>query len=196
MLSSIHPLGERTRNNRWGMTALYYLTGSLLGGVAIGAASGGVGWLGLQWWTPTPLTTAMTIFVIVGAALFADLIGLRLPTIHRQVNEDWLALYRSWVYGGGFGFQLGLGIVTIVITAATYAMVALAVLSASPLDGAIIGGTFGLARGLPILSVGRIDSGATLRRYHRRMQAFAPRADWVVRFALVVAGVGVMGRAL
>lgn len=196
MLSSIHPLGERSRNNKWSLTVAYYLIGSLIGGVTIGTLAGASGWLGLQWWTRTPASSAAVIAVVLITALVWDVSGFKIPTIHRQVNEDWLGTYRSWVYGGGFGFQLGLGVVTIVTTTATYAMVALAALAATPVSGAIIGGVFGLVRALPILTVGRIGSGEALRTYHRRMQSLAPRADWLVRFAVVAAGVSTIGGLL
>lgn len=193
MLSSIHPLGERTRNNRWGVTAGYYLVGGLMGGLMLGTMAGAIGWLGLAWWEPIPTGQAAAIAAILAFALMWDLSGFTIPTIQRQVNEDWLSMYRSWVYGGGFGFQLGLGVVTIVTTTAVYAMIALAILSANPLSGAVIGGAFGLVRGLPILTVGRVVSGETLRTYHRRMQSYAPRADWLVRFAVLATGLMVIG---
>lgn len=195
MLSSIHPLGERTRNNRWGVTAVYYLVGGLMGGLVLGAVAGSIGWLGLAWWEPTPTSEVAAVATILAIALGWDLAGMKIPTIRRQVNEDWLAMYRSWVYGGGFGFQLGLGVVTIVTTSAVYATIALAILSAHPLSGALIGGTFGLVRGLPILTVGRVVSGETLRLYHRRMQSYAARADWLVRLAVITTGlIVVVGR--
>ncbi len=196
MLSSIHPLGERTRNNRWSRTVGYYLVGGLFGGLVMGSTAGAIGWLGLAWWTPTRTAQTAVMAAILAVALAWELSGLKIPTIHRQVNEDWLSMYRSWVYGGGFGFQLGLGAVTIVTTTAVYATVALAILSANPIHGAVIGGTFGLVRSLPILTVGRVVSGETLRTYHRRMQSYAPRADWLVRLTVVAAGLVVIGGAL
>ena len=57
---------------------------------------------------------------LIGVALDLGWAGLRLPTVRRQVNEDWLHRYRGGVYGFGFGFQLGLGVATIVTTAAVY----------------------------------------------------------------------------
>ena len=36
-----------------------------------------------------------------------DVGGFRLPSHTRQVNEAWLDEYRGWVYGGGFGWQIG-----------------------------------------------------------------------------------------
>ena len=42
------------------------------------------------------------------------------PGPRRQVNERWLDEYRGWVYGLGFGAQLGLGVTTVITSAATY----------------------------------------------------------------------------
>ena len=196
MLSSIHPLGERTRSNRWARTASYYMIGGMLGGATTGLISGSIGWLGLQWWTPTPTSTAGAVLAILVVLVGWDVFRLNVPTNQRQVNEDWLTMYRSWVYGGGFGYQLGLGVVTIIATPATYATLALAVLSASPGTGAIIGATFGLLRAMPILTVRRVVSGEALRLYHRRMQALAPRSTWLVRFAALTGSAVVLGFAL
>jgi len=43
MLASIHPLGERARRSRWGVTVTAYLLGSVAGGAGAGAALGAVG---------------------------------------------------------------------------------------------------------------------------------------------------------
>ena len=44
--------------------------------------------------------------------------GFGPPFLCRQVNEAWLSKYRPWVYGGGFGWQIGAGVTTYVMTAA------------------------------------------------------------------------------
>ena len=61
--------------------------------------------------------------------------------------------YRSWVYGLGFGVQLGLGVVTIVTTSAIYAMLLAAALSGSAAAGALIGGVFGFVRAAVVFAV-------------------------------------------
>jgi sulfite exporter TauE/SafE len=99
--------------------------------------------------------------------------GLRLPTVRRQVDEDWLARYRGWVYGVGFGFQLGLGAVTIVTTAGVYLAWALALLSGSAGRGAVVGVAFGLARAIPVFGLASVQRPDQLRRAHRRMQRWA-----------------------
>ncbi len=55
MLSSITPLGERTRNNRWSTTVGWYIAGSTLGGLTFGVA-GALGTVGARaiWWPAEP----------------------------------------------------------------------------------------------------------------------------------------------
>src|SRR4249919_1505358 len=88
---------------------------------------------------------------VAGAAALGALLersGRAIPSWHRQVNEDWLTQYRGWVYGLGFGVQLGLGVVTIVTTAAVYLTWVAAFVSGSAAIGAAVGAAFGLARAL------------------------------------------------
>ncbi|MEZ5142868.1 MAG: sulfite exporter TauE/SafE family protein [Acidimicrobiales bacterium] len=197
MLASITPLGERGRDNRWGVTAAWYVAGSVLGGATSGAAFGAVGALvriGLE--AVGVSSTARTVGALlvlavlcaVGLAFDLHLLGLELPTNHRQVNERWLDTYRSWVYGGGFGFQLGLGLVTIVTVSATYLTFAAAFLSGSVLGGLVIGVTFGLARALPLLWARHADDFGAIRDLHRRSAAW----EGPVRTALL----GCQGLAL
>src|SRR5687767_11947458 len=155
MLTSISPLGERARGNRWGLTATACVIGSVLGGAAVGTLLGAVGDLLLR---PLPLIAAA---VCVLAAI-ADLAGL-LPRGSRQVDEDWLVRYRGWVYGFAFGAQLGVGVVTIVTSAATYAVLALCLLSGSVTTGLAIGATFGLVRALPLLRLRTAHTPDALR---------------------------------
>ena len=175
MLASIHPLGERARDRRWSVTVSAYLVGSTLGATLLGAALGGLG-------AVLPLTPTLTAALVVGLCALAlafdlHLGGLTLPTIRRQVDKDWLDRYRGWVVGVGFGFQLGLGVVTIVTTAAVYLTLALAVLTGSPTAGAAVGATFGLVRALVILAVAGVRRPDQLRTALRRMQSARPVFD-------------------
>jgi sulfite exporter TauE/SafE len=175
MLARIHPLGERARDRRWGVTVSAYVAGSTFAAALLGAALGAAGSV-----LPlTPVRTAVAVALLCAAALAFDLRlgGLRLPTIHRQVDKDWLDRYRGWVVGVGFGFQLGLGVVTIVTTAAVYLTLALAALTGSAPAGALVGATFGLARALVILAVANVRRPDQLRAALRRMQAWRPLSD-------------------
>ena len=187
MLTSIHPLGERARNQSYWVTVAWYLFGSLAGGILVGAVGGGIGsWLPAGEWR----LAAVVVVGLAGATL--DLLGRRPPSVHRQVDENWLSRYRGWVYGLGFGLQLGTGVVTIVTTAAVYATVAMTVLIGSVGIGALIGGLFALARGAVVLSARHETNHETLRSRMRHLQSRLPRA----RIAVVAAQVLVATLAL
>jgi hypothetical protein len=116
---------------------------------------------------------------IVGVGFDLGVGGLRLPTVHRQVEEEWRTTYRGWVWGVAFGFQLALGVVTVVTTATVYVAWLAAVLSGSVTAGAAIGVAFGLSRALPIFSVAGVRRPAQLLAVGptlRRLAAPARRA--------------------
>ena len=112
--------------------------------------------------------------VLAGVAAACDLGlgGLRVPGHIRQVNEDWLVRYRSWVYGAGFGYQVGTGVATYTMTAGLYLMIGLAALTASPLAAVAICTSFGLVRGCAVLPVAGMRTPASLReKACRRMES-------------------------
>jgi len=175
MLASIHPLGERARDRRWGVTVSAYLVGSTVAAALLGGVLGGFGAL----LHPGRALTAVVVVVLGGLGLAYDLHvgGLRLPTVHRQVDKDWLDRYRGWVVGVGFGVQLGLGVVTIVNTAAVYLVLVLAFLTGSVAAGTLVAGTFGLVRGLVILVVAPVRRPDQLRAVLRSVQVWRPRSQ-------------------
>jgi len=188
MLASINPLGERARDRRWGVTVTAYVLASTLAAGALGALLGGAGALV----DLGPGGTAAAVLALAALALAFDLGlgGLRLPTVHRQVDKDWLGRYRGWVVGAGFGAQLGLGVITIVNTAAVYLTLALALLTGSVAAGATVGATFGAVRALVILVVPPVRRPEQLRLALRRMQAWrvpSERLGIAVQAAVVVA---------
>ena len=182
MLTSITPLGERGRGNRWAVTTTAYAVGCALGGATTGLVLGTVG----------ALLPSLPVLLVAGAACLlaaaADLAPGRLPVGRRQVDERWLGLYRGWVYGLGFGYQLGLGVVTIVTSAATFAVLAVALLTQSPVAGAVVGLVFGAARALPALLVRRVDSPERLRELARRVEQRSRAAARTTVAALAAGG--------
>jgi hypothetical protein len=175
MLASITPLGERGRNRRWGVTAPFFVVGSVLGGALVGLLAGVVGALGLAVLPLGPAGRLVVLALALVSALVLDLLPgrTRAPGPRRQVNEDWLGVYREWVYGGGFGLQLGAAVLTQVATAAVYAMLLAAALTGSPAGGALVGAVFGLVRALPVLATRSVRDAAALGRLHRRTAALA-----------------------
>lgn len=190
MLSSITPLGERGRNNRFWVTATVYVVATVIGGALTGAVSGGLGALFRVAVEPSAVAVGIAVLLLcaVGAAFDLHLFGLQLPSWHRQVNEDWLSIYRGWVYAAGFGFQLGMAFMTIVPSAAIYLTFALAFLSGHLLNALIIGATFGLARGLMLLTAARVEDPQALRTFHRRLQETGRFAHGAVVGAQAVVG--------
>jgi hypothetical protein len=188
MLASITPLGERGRSRRWGVTAGWYVTGCLAGGAMLGAlaalpsiALGAVGRL-----HGGALALVALAVCAVGVVVDLGVAGLRPPGPHRQVNEDWLHRYRGWVIGLGFGVQLGLGVTTIVTTAAVYSALAVAAL-VSPMTAVVAGLSFGFGRAVPLLAVRRAVDPNSLRRIVARAASLArPAATWTVAIQLVV----------
>ena len=170
MLTSISPLGERARGNRFWRTAAAYTAGSLLGGTAIGAALGAAG-------APFVDTVdeAVPLAVLAAAAIAGNVLDAtgHVPTVRRQVDERWLSTYRGWVYGFGFGAQLGVGVATIVTASTTYVALLAAFLTGSPLGGAIVGATFGLTRAAPLLATRSVRAPADLASLHRTVDRAA-----------------------
>jgi len=171
MLSSITPFGERGRGNTWGVTVAWFVVGATLGGAAMGTLLGA---LGQALAGVVPLRARLA--AVVALALTALVIDLSrrpglLPSWRRQVDERWLDQYRPWVYGAGFGAQLGAGVLTIVSSASTYLVLALAVLTGSVAAGVALAATFGLVRGLSLLTARPLTSPAALRSFHQRLAA-------------------------
>jgi hypothetical protein len=169
MLTSITPLGERSRGFSWRVTAGAFAVGAIGTGALAGALAAALGSLLPVGWS----ARALALAAVLALALLYDATPLRarLPTTRRQVNEDWLARYRGWVYGAAFGAQLGVGVATIVTAAAIYAAVAAAFLCGAPLAGAAIGATFGVVRALSLAPARRARDGDGLRALHRALEA-------------------------
>ncbi len=135
MLASLTPVGERSRGFSWRVTASAYALGAIGGGALTGVVLGALGSLlpgGLGWRGPALLGALLAALVIDATPLRRRLLRAR-----GQVNEDWMARYRGWVYGFGFGARLGVGFTTLVSCAAVYATFASELLSGSPAVGAL-----------------------------------------------------------
>jgi hypothetical protein len=194
MLSSISPLGERARRSRWGLTVSAYLLGSLGGGFAVGVLASLLGGLVPQSWRGSgPAGVLVGLLVLGGLLLDVRARGGALPSWRRQVDENWLARYRGWVYGAGFGLQLGAGVLTIVTTSSVYALLRLAAWSGTAGVGAALGVTFGLVRALPVLSLRRVHAPGDLRELFARVERWGRPVDRLARGSLVVVAFAVAG---
>lgn len=171
MLSSINPLGERGRGQRFWLTTVFYVAGSMLGGTVLGALGGSLGLL-----LPEGGWRLGAIAAIVSVGAGMDLTGREPPSWRRQVDENWLNRYRGWVYGLGFGVQLGMGLVTIVTSASVYSLFAVTALAGSMSLAVGAGAAFGLARALVILAASPAQDPRSLRAVMRKLQDRLPAA--------------------
>ena len=166
MLASITPLGERGRHRSYVVTMAAFLLGAVLAGAALGAALGALGAVLLG-----GIASGVRMAVLALGLLAAVAVDLRpgsAPGPRRQVDERWLDEFRGWVYGLGYGAQLGLGVSTVVSSAATYVALLAALLCADVGAGALIVGVYGAIRGLTPLLAARVHSPGQLLRLHAR----------------------------
>jgi hypothetical protein len=179
MVSAINPLAERGRGNRYWLTVLWFVLGAELGGGLLGAAAALIAWpLGSL---PTSLAALLGgLGCLVAIASDCPVGGFRLPIHPRQVNERWLMQYRRWVYASGFGFQIGTGFATYIMTAATYLVALLAILTGSPAWALTAGLVFGLIRGAAVLLSSRSRSPESLRALHHALARFEPASRQTV----------------
>ena len=175
MLSTVTPLAERSRGHRFGFTAAWFVLGATVGGASLGLVAAGlaegVHRVGPSW--PVTLGVAAVAASITAASDIGPF-GLNLPTHGRQVDELWLGRYRRWVYATGFGWQIGAGVATYIMTAAVYLLVVLAALTGRPGVALALVTLFGLMRGLAVLGSWRITTPAALHDFHRRFDAGGP----------------------
>lgn len=190
MLSTITPLAERSRGRRYGQTASWFVAGSTLGGLTTGslAALLAIGW--------HRLGATATVALLVGAvsavgALLVDAGWPRssIPHHRRQVNEQWLEQFRSWVYGSGFGWQIGTGLATYIMTAGVYLWIVLAALTGSPVRALVTGAVFGGVRGLAILLTAGVAAPQQLMTLHSWFEA---RREQIRRGVVAVEGATVI----
>jgi hypothetical protein len=187
MLASITPLGERGRNAIWGTTVTAFVIGATAAGAALGAALATLGAIivppsvGAQ-------VRLVALAAVLAAAVALDSIPRAVPGPRRQVDERWLDEYRGWVYGLGYGAQLGLAVTTVVSSAGTYTALIAAVLAPAPAAGALIMGCFGAIRGLTLLAGARIRTPLQLLSMHRALGRWRSRVRW--------GGVGVLSGIL
>lgn len=188
MLSTLTPLSERSRGHRFAPTAAWFVTGAALGGTLLGTLGALAAWAVHA----TGASAAVRLIVAaaavaVGVAFDAGLARPSLPHHRRQVDEDWLDEFRPWVYGGGFGLQIGAGLATYIMTTGVYLVVALGALTATPAAALALGALFGTTRGLAILSGSRLTDPTRLARFHQRFATL----DAPVRRATTVTLAGV-----
>ncbi len=194
MLGSITPLGERGRGQRYLVTITFFLIGSVVAGAGIGAGLGAFGRAAGSHGSSIALGSLAALLAL-GLTFDLGITRRTLPSVRRQVDETWLVRYRGWVYGAGFGFQLGLGVATIVTASAVYAAFAAALLSGSVVAGIAIGGVFGFVRWACAAAGALVRGPADLARAAgliSRLDLPARRATLVAQGAALAVAIAVL----
>jgi cobalamin synthase len=181
MLATIIPLAERGRGHRYGRSAMWFVAGGLAGGVTLGALAAALA-AAVRALAPSSLSLAVLALggAVITVAAELGLGGFRIPVHHRQVNERWLDQFRPWVYAGGFGWQVGTGLATYIMTPALYLMILLSVLTSAPWVALAVGALFGLARGLAVLLGRHLTDPASLAQFHRRFHDAEPKVRGIL----------------
>lgn len=191
MLSSIHPLGERSRHNRYWLTAGAHVAGGALGGAVLGALVGVLGWLSLLVLDQQHVSRVVAFGVMALLVALVEALSLerRLPSRAHQVDENWMQKFRGWVYGSGYGFELGFAVSTIITTALVHLMLFAMVVSGSWVGAVMIGVVFGAARTGLVFTTSRITTGQQLRTLLRRVDGWSKQARTLGAMLSVTVGV-------
>jgi MFS family permease len=170
MLSSITPVAEQGRGHRFRSTARWFVAGAVVGGAMLGGVMAALA-VAVRWLDLPGLAVVSVALVAAATTALSDsgVSGRRLPFHGRQVNERWLDQYRSWVYGAGFGWQIGCGLATYIVTAGVYLMIVLGALSGDPWVALGLGTLFGLVRGMAVFASRKVHDPMTLRALHLRL---------------------------
>ncbi|MBV9485641.1 MAG: hypothetical protein JO246_06240 [Frankiaceae bacterium] len=175
MLSTLTPLGERSRGHAYGATVAWFVAGAVAGGAVLGGLLAGLAAVvDLCHLSATTVAGLAVAAAAVTVTSDLEVAGFHLPRIPRQVDENWTGRYRRWVYAAGFGAQIGVGVSTYVMTAGVYLMMVLAALTGRPVVALAVGTCFGLVRGLAILCGVRLRTPEAIRAFHRRFETAGP----------------------
>ena len=194
MLSSITPMTEQGRGYRFAGTATWFTLGGLVGGLTTGAvAAGGAAVVHALDLSDTVRWGLAAAIAVATAAIDLGVTGINLPIFKRQVDDAWLRRYRAWVYGAGFGWQIGTGVATYIMTAGVFLTIALAVLTGSPTAAVAIGATFGLVRGSAVWIGRSASSPAALGEVHDRLDRLAPASRAAAAGSQIIAAIVLSG---
>jgi hypothetical protein len=196
MVETITPVVHGGRRSRWAVAVVLHALGAVASAGTLGAVLGAAGMLlGAPWGPAGPLLLA-AVATLYGAA---ELLGIRVPVpaARRQVPEWWRwTLPPPWaalIYGLG----LGIGFLTHLRHGTLVAVALAAATSGDPLVSAVVFGSFGLARAVPLVAMvgATADKGvaAVARRLESVGSSAAPRlANGLVLVALAVSAAAAM----
>jgi hypothetical protein len=186
MVETITPVVHGGRRSRWAWSLALYVAGATTTAAAFGALLGVAGALLGAPWGAAGLALVATLAVLY---LAREVLGVPIPVpqLRRQVPDWWRTFFpfapASFLYGVG----LGVGFLTYLSHGTLVVVSAAAVASGRPELGAVLLGSFGLARGSTAVVAMRArtpDQGSALVD---RLAGSASWAGWRVAHATTLA---------
>jgi hypothetical protein len=149
MVTTIDPVVHGGRNRRYATAVFLHIVGATASAAALGGVLGAIGAIGGGPWAGGPALIA----VIAGLYALREMLGLPIPIPdrRRQVPEWWRTFYSPPVASLLYGVGLGIGFLTFLGYGTFVAASVAAIATGSPAVGALVCGSFGLARGLAVM---------------------------------------------
>jgi hypothetical protein len=156
MVETITPVVHGGRGRWAGALALHVLGATLAAGV-FGAILGGIGMLlGAPWGRAGAVAVAVAAFVYTLHELTR--VTVTVPQLRRQVPEWWRTFFSPPLTALLYGVGLGVGFLTYLGHGTLVVVAAAAIAIGDPWWGAVLVGTFGLARGASAILAYGVDS--------------------------------------
>lgn len=154
MIDQITPLVKEAGIRTWLSAATSHLVGSAFSGGLLGFVLGTVGLaIGLGRWKS--IAGDLVALVLLLAALRdAGIVKLSLPSLKRQTPVWFPRVFGTRMGTFAWGLDLGQGWTTLISFTGYYALIVIALLNASPIQGALILCVYGLGRALPVILAG------------------------------------------
>ena len=179
---------KSTSASRLWLLGAFHVTGAALTSAAMGAALGGLGsLLGGPWGSGS----LVVVVALASIYLSREALGVPIPVIQRrqQVPEWWRSFYSAPTTAFLYGTGLGVGFLTH-LTYGTFVVVAgAALVSGSPLIGALLCLPFGISRSIAAaLAGGRRDLRSTKVGLEQTAEGAVPRVVNAIALGVVLVG--------
>ena len=200
MISTIGSLVQETTNRlKWILATGLYIGGCIGTSLIVGTV---LGWLGQTLRIPSLpvihlLAQSLGGILAIGYAL-SDMNFVRLPRPYLMfaVPLSWWQRWKPYGAALAYGAALGIGLTTYILLAGVYFLFAWCFVQGNPVYGAVLMGTYGVARALTILPgtwyVFRPRCTASALERQDQILAQNERARTMIAFVMVLLGTGIV----
>lgn len=196
MVGTILPAGS---GERVGVMGTLHLAGSVVGGAAVGAVCGGLGWaVGAQRLPAAAVLALLGGLSVLYGAHDLELARLPAPQRTRQVTSRWRVTLPPRRSSFNYGLTLGTGVLTFIPLSGLYVVLAWAVGAGRWWQAVAAMAVFGAGRALPIFLLATVWRAGARRWLHlvESLQTWAPVPRFVSGAFLSVVGGALLWGAL